>query len=1297
LIRASLGDWLALLAYRNLRDALPTRAVLLIDVLRHSGDDQDELRRLLVEATGWELADLGDLSPSERAIDPRRVPVLQQRWRQISLSRRLGIGLPQLRRWVQEPPSSGQAREIREAARAKVDAAQWLAIVRPLEDQLRERRRDALVAYLLHHPGLWRPSATRAGVPAPTANQLYEHFLIDVEMSACQLTSRIRQAIAAMQLFIQRCQMGLEESELPNELSRQWDTWRKTYRYWEANRKVFLYPENWIEPELRDDKTPFFKDLENALLQNEVTEKVVEDAYLRYLTQLNDVARLEIMGLYVEKEAGVDVLHVFGRTPGIPHHYYYRRRVNSRTWTAWEKVELDIEGDHLIPVVWNRRLHLFWPIFTEKAVQPTAISESEQGTPPLKYWEIGLACSEHRNGQWKAKTLISGKLDWPATAERTSSLRPQKDITFKAFVDAATGALSIFCFSYHRHGHSLVLFPIAAFRLQSCSPTALITLLTYGMRADLIYSSPWRTQRSSMGFAERKSSSAITPDYLFLPNREFDSSPAEVLRKTPGPGPFTLQPAHQYPGFEPRKQPFFFQDGVRTFFITHEVPVIPTAPTREEEREAMPRLRESLSPDVYGTPDGFPSLPDIAIPPLSDPIGLRARPISDPEATQPLRFTGWEIALMDVHALSVFSAIWEAKKRYIFQGFYHPYACFFIQQLNRYGLAGLLDPDPRSSESEDPGLFRQQKNAAYFESEFNPNREVVAPEIHDPKDAIDFDVAAAYSQYNWELFFHAPLLIADRLMQNQRFAEAQHWFHYIFDPTVGEEGGVPTATRPDAARFWKLRPFYEAANERFTPEELMLRLNQGNPELEDQVEQWRNDPFNPHLLARLRITAYMKTVVMKYLDNLIAWGDHLFRQDTLESTAEATQVYVLAANILGQRPSILPPRATRPQTFATLEPRLDAFRNALVPALVAMESLPSTLPDPASTDDPLATASGIPSILYFCIPANDKLLSYWDLVSDRLFKLRHCMNIEGAVRQLPLFEPPIDPALLVRARSMGVDLRDVIAGSSSLSPYRFNVVLQKANELCAEVKSLGAALLSAYEKRDGEELARLRSEHEQRLLDAMKEVRQKQIEEALETKASLERAKITAVERETYYLQIHKISTGEQASINHQYAAQDFTILAQVNSVFAAVGHALPNIDAGISGMGGSPVLKASYGGSQIGAAASAISEKLRIFAASSSFSASMSSTMAGYERRWDEWQLQLRLAQKEISQIEKQITAADLRRQIAEKELDNHILQRTHAQEVADHMRAKFSNQELYNWMVSELSALYFGSPEKG
>ena len=32
--------------------------------------------------------------------------------------------------------------------------------------------------------------------------------------------------------------------------------WQKNYRVWEANRKVFAYPENWIEPDLRLSPEP---------------------------------------------------------------------------------------------------------------------------------------------------------------------------------------------------------------------------------------------------------------------------------------------------------------------------------------------------------------------------------------------------------------------------------------------------------------------------------------------------------------------------------------------------------------------------------------------------------------------------------------------------------------------------------------------------------------------------------------------------------------------------------------------------------------------------------------------------------------------------------------------------------------------------------------------------------------------------------------------------------------------------------------------------------------------------------
>ncbi len=42
------------------------------------------------------------------------------------------------------------------------------------------------------------------------------------------------------------------------------------------------------------------------------------------------------------------------------------------------------------------------------------------------------------------------------------------------------------------------------------------------------------------------------------------------------------------------------------------------------------------------------------------------------------------------------------------------------------------------------------------------------------------------------------------------------------------------------------------------------------------IVQYENNPFNPHAIARLGSSAYQKTIVMKYIDNLLDWGDHLF-------------------------------------------------------------------------------------------------------------------------------------------------------------------------------------------------------------------------------------------------------------------------------------------------------------------------------------------------------------------------------------------------------------------------------------
>jgi len=64
-------------------------------------------------------------------------------------------------------------------------------------------------------------------------------------------------------LFVQRCQLGLEGQTIDganlfsDSALSQWE-WMKNYQVWVANRKVFLYPENWLDVSLRDDKSSFF-------------------------------------------------------------------------------------------------------------------------------------------------------------------------------------------------------------------------------------------------------------------------------------------------------------------------------------------------------------------------------------------------------------------------------------------------------------------------------------------------------------------------------------------------------------------------------------------------------------------------------------------------------------------------------------------------------------------------------------------------------------------------------------------------------------------------------------------------------------------------------------------------------------------------------------------------------------------------------------------------------------------------------------------------------------------------------
>ncbi|MEJ7604410.1 MAG: neuraminidase-like domain-containing protein, partial [Kofleriaceae bacterium] len=222
---------------------------------------------------------------------------------------------------------------LRAALQRRLGDKDWLVTAKRIHDPLREQRRDALVAQVVHHvrPGPVPPTMRTDRFELDT---LYEYLLIDTQVTPCVLTSRIRQATASVQLLVERA-LAAEEAfdstaALPGWKWR-WETWQKRYRVWEANRKLFLYPENWLDPALRDDRTGEFKLLEQELARPDLVPDAALTAYQRYLRDIDQLQHLEVVAFLPEVDPrNREVSQIFARTKAAPRTYYVRRFTRAR-------------------------------------------------------------------------------------------------------------------------------------------------------------------------------------------------------------------------------------------------------------------------------------------------------------------------------------------------------------------------------------------------------------------------------------------------------------------------------------------------------------------------------------------------------------------------------------------------------------------------------------------------------------------------------------------------------------------------------------------------------------------------------------------------------------------------------------------------------------------------------------------------------------------------------------------------------------------------------------------------------
>lgn len=1181
------------------------------------------------------------------------------------------------------------------AIRAKYEEKEWAEVIEPYEDKLNMIKRDALVDRILSKEFQLKFKDTR---------EIYQFFLLDVEMDGCARTSRVLEAISACQLYVHRCRMNLEQSEsesgevvdvhVPPDFipADEW-LWRKNYRVWEANRKVFLYPENWLEPDLRDNKTPIFKQVESELLQSTITPDAIEKIYRNYLREYAEIAKLIVVStLYDENE---DAYVFFARSQEKPFQYYWRKLLRNVEWTPWEKIDLEIEPPIVSGHKHHGKLYLFWiRVLTnndkDQGHSATTNIEDNQ-TIYLEYsfvesngkWTTPKRVAYHNIQVVKVGDSFSGDLDNISEASVNPDEEPDKLSGFsKKILAVALHYDKVYLHTAPKDSQIRVFHYYSADKLISAHLNEYANQLE---RRDLFW----------------------TPNIPFIPYYVW-SDVLKVYEDGNFPKAAIVVSVNAEAGYFGEVE---YEDSL------HRISELPLVVT-------------NLFP-LYLRPKA-----NIVHNRIRDTI------LSIDNQQFFIRYIGGDGYKKQLNSLLEAVIAYSNRKRDTIR-LGTTLADTLGEILFSQGLETFLSLDTQ-----------KLVEAPLPDVSFQWIAELPPPMDTGTQGHLNFQ--GAQGPYFQEMFFHLPFLIAHYLNASQKFADADYWYRRIFDPTASENPEPTNKTD----RSWRYIEF----RNRHVP-----RLREILTD-EDAIERYKEDPFNPFAIARLRILAFQKAVVMKYVDNLLDWGDHLFAQDTFESINEAMMLYILAADILGDRPAELGDCETTTEFLLTYQNIL-SHQGAGSEFLIELENLYVTLaylnlealdlpnggdesdngdnisagfvalrarsaelkpyhlvkstmkqasPSPAALPAQNKVAAktsadtAVHRSLAFCIPPNDKLLGYWDRAEDRLFKIRNCMNLQGVRRQLALFQPPIDPGLLVRAKAAGLSLEDVLGLLTAEVPaYRFSYLLEKAKQFAATAQGLGNALLSALEKKDVEDLTLIRSVHEQELLKTIRKAKEQSLTEATHNKFALEASLTLATQRKTHYTDLINnafdpvlaISQNEQEGLNKQEEAKENEKKASGFEHGASGINSAPTIGFTIvpfevklpfNPLGQTPLfsrihpLTISHGTSNVASALSAFANKFRRDSSFKNIESNRAATRSGHARRKEEWLHQKELAELEEKQLDKQILASQVRIELAQKDLDTHDKQIEQSVEVHEFYRDKFTGLGLYTYLASSLFRLY-------
>lgn len=418
-----------------------------------------------------------------------------------------------------------------------------------------------------------------------------------------------------------------------------------------------------------------------------------------------------------------------------------------------------------------------------------------------------------------------------------------------------------------------------------------------------------------------------------------------------------------------------------------------------------------------------------------------------------------------------------------------------------------------------------------------------------------------------------------------------------------------------------------------------LKLEESLPEVYQRAEDWLLDPLNPHLIAASRRNTYTRFTLLSIIRCFLEYADNEFTRDTAESVPRARTLYLTALEL-----------------FDRLEQQ---ERNC------------QQLID--SLDTEISNQLKIDAL---------ELLPVWHQIKRSLLEIKDEEILNNVVQQIETAIASEQSWItkLITAQTI------IDQAFNSLPPApNFQKLLEGKKQ---KSERIYAALLTQAE-----------------VSNALTKVGDIVAKDYLNAVSFISGITTQALETEKIQLpwlgQKTMVTAANNGSLTSTQTLirEDYQRLASYNPEAPShkersqiqVDHYQDLLDEGKSNYEIAALRLLAYSLTQADSVSFGLTGGVS-FSPSGKFQtlANISSTLASYERRKQEWQFQEKLAQQDVRLGEQQIRIAQDRVRVVGQERVISQMQADFAEETLDFLTNKFGNAELYDWMVGILEGVY-------